>query len=186
LEVLEVKLRGYFLVFVTALAASLLTACAPGGGSEGEQAEAEFFVSFLLDGNPIEMAEGILEYDNVPFATYSPSDVETLIGATPVGVSIDDTPTSYVVVYVYDAPGPGTYTFALGELELQYVTPGLEIWLEDGSVTITSAGGVGGAIEGTFEGTLSDLDEAPTYYEVTEGRFRVKRLPDDLFGGGGK
>ena len=45
-----------------------------------------------------------------------------------------------------------------------------------GSVTVTAAGGVGGVVEGTFEATVVD----GAMHSVTDGKFRVKRIADDV------
>jgi len=161
------------LLSVLALAVLLLLACAP-----QEEAAAEFFISFLFDGEAVEFTEGALEYENVPLASYSTDEDITFMAAVPQGVPFAAEPETYVMIGVRGVAQVGTYDVETAEALVTYIIGGTEFFSISGSVTITVAGGVGATIEGTFSTQVtSDL---LTFHDVTGGAFRVKRFADDI------
>jgi len=85
-------------------------------------------------------------------------------------------------VIIESAPVVGTYPVSVSGAVFRYYSSTAAVESVDGSITITKSATVGGVIEGTFSGTATGQDQAP--HAVSEGRFRVARLPDDYFGGG--
>ena len=162
------------LLSVLLLAALVVIACKPAGEDGG----AEYYISFLFDGERVEFTQGLLEFENVPFAMYATSG-GTFIAALPQGVSLEGgEPETYAGIELMGPLLAGTYDVFLEEAGFMYSFAEAIWYAESGSVTVTVAGGVGAAVEGTFSGTVSDGESD---HSVTDGTFRVKRIPDDSF-----
>jgi len=129
----------------------------------------------MFDGTPVELTEGPVEYENVPAATFLTGDGVTAMGAVSQGVSIGELPVSFILVGVAGEPQLQTYDMPF-EAVVEYYAGTVYYTEVSGSVTVTAAGGVGGVVEGTFYATVED----GAMHSVTDGKFRVKRLPDDV------
>jgi hypothetical protein len=159
--------------------------------------ESEYFASFKFDGTPVKFTEGILEWGNVPLAgpeigwehdghVYDRTHIVAVQVGQPGELMSDNA--TYLEITLIGEPGTqpppaGTYTFSDGVREIhdvKYSSPDFSYSVYDwdfGSATVvlTTAGGVGGFIEGTFSATvLEKYTGAP--HSITDGVFRVKRF----------
>jgi hypothetical protein len=189
---------GYYRLDVTAFTTDRMRA---GSATASFQIgkESEYFASFKFDGTPVKFTEGILEWGNVPLAgpeigwehdghVYDRTHIVAVQVGQPGELMSDNA--TYLEITLIGEPGTqpppaGTYTFSDGFHEihdLSYESPDFSYSVYDKSgnsgsatVVLTTAGGVGGFIEGTFSATvLEKYTGAP--HSITDGVFRVKRF----------
>jgi hypothetical protein len=147
----------------------------------------EYYVKFKANGEEVIFGLGFTDVEENAFANVI-YESETLFVATPEAVDKSTPPNASIMILIGGA-GPGTYEYGSdSQLTIYYVDSGFMYSLLTGSVTVTSFGEVGGAIEGTFEATankivLSGIKLQPPEPDVTitEGSFRVKRIADETY-----
>jgi hypothetical protein len=76
----------------------------------------------------------------------------------------------------------GTWQILAAFLDVRYYQDGIRYMAyqtgDTTTLTITKYGDVGDTIEGTFSSLVSD-DGDTTTIQITDGHFKVRRLPDD-------
>ena len=133
-----------------------------------------YYIIFKADGELKTYSKGFTDFNGDACGNYVSSET-TQIVALPVASALVDGPLDEYFLIIF--PGQESYDsvyFQYGDGSGDvYITPGPEI----SSVTITKYEDEGGVIEGTFSGMVT-LD---TDIDITEGKFKVKRVPDDSF-----
>ena len=138
-------------------------------------------VTFTADGQPVTFDKGILYSDDEPFAVQ-----DTVVNATYIYASSEsasDTlnlPDNYILIRVLITDTGSWQLLAAVILAVWYYEDGVQyIAITPGdttTITITKYGDVGDTIEGTFSSKVRDNGNT---IEITDGQFKVKRLPDD-------
>jgi len=150
------------------------------GGSCTDTSPQDDFV-LTIDGEPITFDKGITDSDDEPFAVQNTVLGVTYIYASPESAS--DTlnlPDNYILIHVLTTDTGSWQLAAVVILAVMYYEDGVQyIAITPGdttTVTITKYGDVGDTIEGTFSSKVRDNGNT---IEITDGQFKVKRLPDD-------
>lgn len=147
----------------------LLISCANNGG--------EFFISASLDGTTYEWTLGLTDVEKDALGEYyTLGGPGTLLLATPEAVSSATEPSNYVLFDIdSSSTSPATYTIV--DFWDAYYRINNVYWdFTNITFVITTYGGVGDTIEGTFSGTIFDGVSTMT---VTNGKFEVVRIADD-------
>ena len=138
-------------------------------------------VTFTIDGQPVTFNKGITVSDDESFAVQDTVQGATYIYASSESASdTSNLPDNYILIRVL-ATGTGSWQLlVLATLAVMYYEDGVQyIAITPGdttTITITKYGDVGDTIEGTFSSKVRDNGNT---IEITDGQFKVKRLPDD-------
>jgi hypothetical protein len=167
------KVSGLVLLLLL-LTALVFTGCDNGGGGT-------YRVSYILDGTSYELTGGYTATNvftsNANGAKGSSDYLR--IGAVDSSVSDMDSEGPYIYIRI-GGTTPATYTEA--DSTIGIVTGDMTDYYDhDGSsltITLSSCGDVGGAIEGTFSGQVNETTGGPTV-ALENGYFYVERLADE-------
>jgi hypothetical protein len=156
---------------LAALPALVFSGCDLGG-------DPSYYVSFTLDGTDYELTSGYTD-DNVfdlgANGAKSVSSERILVGAAKSTVSDMDTEGPFIYLR-FNGTTPGVY--GSGECTISIASDGAtEYSTVDLTVVVDCCSGVGGAIEGTFSGTVKEGIAGPTV-SLENGYFHVERLAD--------
>jgi hypothetical protein len=137
-------------------------------------------IGFMVDGQTVVFNKGLTASDDKPFAVYETDGGSTYIYAGMESVSdTSNLPDDYLMIRIF-ANETGSWQVQAAFMTVWYYRDGVRYWsYQTGnvSVTITQYGEVGEDVEGSFHATVSDGDG--TSFEITDGYFKVTRLPDD-------
>ena len=160
-------------VCISALAFFFLGAC---GGSD------DYYITFKVDGVSKTFDKGFTDYESAPFGNLVDlyGDLFAMY-ATPDEETGESWPDNYISI-MFRGTSTGTYSDTL-EASLYYREYGSGWWeggpVDDIIITVTKYDDMGGVVEGTFSTTIIDEISESITREITEGKFRVKRIADD-------
>lgn len=172
-------------VALTMLAAS----CSTSGSDDDEDGGCTYSVSFKLDGKAYKLTKGLSKTESGTALTgeacayYSAGKVKILGLQNAYDPTTELGSGDYLSINIKDGTSPGTYGARLVDFSV-----GDKNYENDGSseaveVKISAYGSEGGVVEGTFSGKLDLLDDddypTGTQATITEGVFKVIRVPDD-------
>ena len=150
-----------------------------------------YYISFKADGMTFTFNQGLTDITSEAFGNIVFSDTAIILFATPEqNKTSASAPNTYIIIQLF-ATGIGTYPPS-GENFIPLAALLTVFYIKDGvsyssnsfpgevSLTIDTLEDVDGVIEGTFYAHVGDgiLD-----IQITEGRFRVKRVPNESFTG---
>lgn len=132
-----------------------------------------YYIKFKLDGVDKNFDKGYTNYESNPFG--NERGPATILFATPDDETGAEEPNNYIRIYFYGLD-TDTYPATLPDVLLTLRIGGGDSAIDtDDTLQVTRYGAVGGTIEGTFSGSLSN-DSI-----ITEGEFRVLRVPDNTY-----
>jgi hypothetical protein len=174
-----------FLLICVAIAVLLVPALVP--ASSCDSTASEYYVEFTYNGETYRGSLGFSDVDSGDaFATLiTDNGTSTIIFGTDGNytTAISDPPTDCIwVLCGLDGSGVGEYT----TFEVFYIGIYTDAYQAvTGTITITSFGDVGGAVEGTFSLGVAPWTPSGGEYvplaalEDIDGSFRLKRVADD-------
>ncbi|UCB45481.1 MAG: hypothetical protein JSV25_14935, partial [Spirochaetota bacterium] len=117
--------------------------------------------------------KGLTNYESEPlgFLVTGDGDVTVLI-ATPDEETGDDPMDNFIHID-FSSRTTGTFSPILISMNIE----GVNYYNGTGSITVTKYEDMGGVIEGTFYGTAMN----GASLEITEGKFKVKRIADNTY-----
>ena len=127
-----------------------------------------YYIMFKVDGVSKIFDKGFTDFESNAFAGMS-GGTQTAFFATAEVISSFDNRMNYIEIFL-NGISEGAYSDAV----IDYHEEGILYLTNTGSLTITKYEDVGGVIEGTFSGTVEGK-------VITEGKFKVKRLPNDIW-----
>lgn len=132
-----------------------------------------YYIMFKLDGESKIFDKGFTDVKKNAFANKY-GVAETDFFATSDELINSGVWTNYLEIFL-NGISEGTYS----NVGIYYKELEEDPWYEalDGSLTITKYEEVGGVIEGTFSATVTNIDTK----NITEGKFKVKRIPNDTW-----
>jgi hypothetical protein len=139
---------------------------------------------FKADGESKLYDKGLSDFDGDPCGNYVTGGTQIVAGSVAIALAKGPSDEIFMIAFGGKESSDEAYFQYLDESGGFYACPGPGVC----SVTITSYGDEGGVIEGEFSGTVEEeiplglmtSKQAPSI-DITEGKFRIKRLDDDSF-----
>jgi hypothetical protein len=138
-----------------------------------------YYIRFTLDGTAYDFTKGTTDIEAAAFGNILTQGPWVFMGGTSEEVSSEEEPDNGIMILI-NGTTADTYSLDPTDEETMFmvIVNGVGYNQESGSVIVTAVGEVGGAIEGTFSGTV---EGAETSVSLTDGSFRVKRITDDRY-----
>ena len=133
----------------------------------------DYYIIFKFDGVEMDFKKGFTNVEVNAFANVFDSEYTFFFATSEV---VQFNPNGYFIYFVVNGIDDGEYTLDYIEYQGKKVDP--IYGSSEGSIKITEYGDVSGVIEGTFSATVADNG---TTKDITEGKFKVKRIQDDKF-----
>jgi len=162
------RLRIIYVLVISLMLFGFSISCDNGGS---------YYINALLDDTAYEWKLGftVLAGDAFGFVRTGSPDTTTLIATPDVETGVSQ-PENYVEIR-FEGNTIGTYATSDIIIALYHIN-GVDWLFTDITVVVTTFEDVGGVITGTFSGTI-DEEETTNTMTVTDGQFRVIRVPDD-------